>query len=312
MPSGSRVVVTGGAGFIGSHLVERLAARHEVVVLDQVAAEEATSLAAVKDRISYVRGDVCRQDEVDPAVSGADVVFHLAALISPAQSMREPERFNEVNTHGTLALLRAAKDAGVRRVVFASSCAVYGANPPPLREDLPLDLLSPYAVTKAAGELWCRLYRELGVETVALRLFNAYGPRQAAEGAYGAVIPTFLNAVMAGKTPTVYGDGEQTRDFVYVGDVAEAFERASTAGGVSGEVVNVGTGKPVSVNRLLAVVGDVLGEPSAADRAPPRAGEILHSFADPAKMERLLGFRPKVTLPQGLLATAESMRGRSR
>jgi len=308
---GLRVVVTGGAGFIGSHLVERLVARHEVVVLDQLAASEATNLRRVKDRITYVRGDVRRPEDVEAAVKGAEVVFHLAALVSPAESVKDPVRFNEVNTHGTLAVLRAAKASGVRRVVFASSCAVYGANPPPLAEDMALDLLSPYAVTKAAGELWCRLYHDLGAEAVALRLFNVYGPRQPAEGAYAAVIPKFLQMALAAKAPEIYGDGEQTRDFVFVADVAEAFERAATAEGVSGEAVNVGSGEPISIRRLLAVVCDILGTSVAAEPAPPRPGDIVHSYADVAKMERLLGFRPRVSLPQGLLATAESMRGRS-
>ena len=194
MVEGSRVVVTGGAGFIGSHLVERLAAKHEVVVLDLKPAKDAGNLAAARDRIEYRQGDVRRPADLEAAFRGAEVVFHLAALISPPESFRDPVAFNETNTHGTLAVMRAAKDAGVRRVVFASSCAVYGGNAPPLREDAPLDLLSPYAVTKAAGELWCRLYHDLGLEAVALRLFNVYGPRQDASGPYGAVIPKFLEA----------------------------------------------------------------------------------------------------------------------
>jgi UDP-glucose 4-epimerase len=307
MVEGARIVVTGGAGFIGSHLVERLASRNEVTVLDVVPRGKASNLAGVRDGIAYVEGDVRKQEDLERAFRGSEVVFHLAALISPAQSLAEPELFNEVNTHGTLAVLRAAKAAGVRRVVFTSSCAVYGANPPPLREDVPLDLLSPYAVTKAAGELWCRHYRDLGLETIALRLFNAYGPRQFASGAYGAVIPKFLHAVAAKETPVIYGDGEQTRDFVFVGDVAEAFDRAATAEGVSGEIINVGSGEPTSVNRLLAVVNDVLGAKASADWKPPRAGDIVASYADTSKAERLLGFRAKVSLAQGLLATAETL-----
>jgi len=303
---GARVVVTGGAGFIGSHLVERLAARNEVVVFDHAPRESASRLAAVKDRITYVRGDVRKAAELDAAVRDADTVFHLAALVSVPESFRDPVTVGEVNVHGTLHVLRAAKVAGVRRVVFASSCAVYGANSPPLREDARLDLLSPYAVSKAAGELWCRLYHDLGLETVALRLFNVYGPRQSAEGPYGAVIPKFLHAAKSGESPIIHGDGEQTRDFVYVADAAEAFERAATAEGVSGEVINIGSGTPVSVNHLLAVVGDVLETPMAADRQGGRPGDVRHSHADVAKMERLLGFRPRVALSQGLLAAAES------
>jgi UDP-glucose 4-epimerase len=310
MLDGARVVVTGGAGFIGSHLTERLAGRNEVTVLDLK--ERTPNLASVKDRIEYVRGDVRDPKDLARAFRRKDVVFHLAALVSVPESFRDPVAVNETNVHGTLGVMRAAKAAGVRRVVFASSCAVYGSNAPPLREEAPLDLPSPYAVSKAAGELWCRLYHDLGQEAVALRLFNIYGPRQSPEGAYAAVVPKFIVAALHRKRPVVYGDGEQTRDFVYVGDAAEAFERAATATGASGAAINVGAGEPITVNRLLAVVGDVLGKPLAAERKDAREGDIRASYADPALMARLLGFRPRVSLAQGLLATAESMRGRSR
>ena len=303
---GARVFVTGGAGFIGSHVVERLAVRNEVVAFDRVPPEAATHLVAVKDRIAYLRGDVRKPEDLEAAVKGADVVLHLAAFVSVPESFRDPVAVNEVNVHGTLGVLRAAKAAGVRRVVFASSCAVYGGNAPPLREDTRLDLTSPYAVSKAAGELWCQLYHDLGLEAVALRLFNVYGPRQPAQGPYGAVIPKFLHAAATGETPVVYGDGEQTRDFVYVADAAEAFDRAATVEGASGEIINVGSGQAVSVNRLLSVVADVTGKELRAERKDARPGDIRASFADPAKMERLLGFRPRVALEQGLLATAET------
>lgn len=312
MVEGARLVVTGGAGFIGGHIVERLAARNDVVVLDTVPASKARNLSAVKDRVTYVEGDIRNAADLKRAFRGAAYVFHLAALISPAESFANPEAFNEVNTHGTLAVLRAAKAANVRRVVFSSSCAVYGRGTPPLREDGPLDLLSPYAVTKAAGELWCRLYHGLGLETVALRLFNVYGPRQSAEGPYGAVIPRFLRAIAAKETPTIFGDGEQTRDFVYAGEVAEAFERAASSNGASGHVFNVGSGEPVSVNRLVAVMNDLFGTHATPEYAETRPGDIRASYCDTAKAERLLGFRAKVSLAQGLLATAESFRGRSR
>ena len=302
MSSGARVVVTGGAGFIGGHLVDRLAARNDVVVLDRLPASRAR-LPAKADGVEYVEGDIRSPEDLSRAFRGADCVFHLAALISPAESFAHPEAFNDVNTHGTLGVLRAAKDARVRRVVFSSSCAVYGGGTPPLREDAPLDLLSPYAVTKAAGELWCRLYHELGLETVVLRLFNVYGPRQSAEGPYGAVIPKFLRAITAKETPTIFGDGEQTRDFVNAGDVAEAFERAATAEGASGHVLNVGSGEPVSVNRLLAVMNDLFGSHAKPEYREARPGDIRASYADTAKAEQLLGFRAKVSLAQGLLAS---------
>lgn len=304
MIDGARVVVTGGAGFIGGHLVDRLAARNDVVVLDRVPRPKARH---VPGRVAYVEGDVRNPADLERAFHGATYVFHLAALISPAESFAHPEAFNDVNTHGTLAVMRAAKSANVRRVVFSSSCAVYGRSSPPLNEEESLDLLSPYAVTKAAGELWCRLYHELGLETVALRLFNVYGPRQSAEGPYGAVIPNFLHATAAKKTPTIFGDGEQTRDFVFAADVAEAFERAAVATGASGQVVNVGSGAPVSLNKLLAVMNDVFGTHAEAEYRESRPGDIRASYADTAKAERVLGFRAKVSLAQGLLAFAESL-----
>lgn len=306
MLDGARVAVTGGAGFIGGHLVERLAARNDVVVLDQVPMSEAQHLSALKDRITYVHGDVRKPEDLARAFRGAAYVFHLAALVSSAESFDFPERFNAVNTHGTLAVLRAAKDASVRRVVFTSSCAVYGGTSPPLREDGPLDLLSPYAVTKAAGELWCTLYHSLGLETVALRLFNVYGPRQSAVGPYGAVIPRFMRAIAAKESPTIFGDGEQTRDFVFVGEVADAFERAAVAEAASGHAVNIGSGNPVSVNRLLAIMNDVMGARVEPQYREARPGDIRASFADPSKAEGLLGFRTKVSLAQGLLASMES------
>ncbi len=308
MLDGARVVITGAAGFIGSHLAERLAARNTVVAFDRRAEPDTGNLAAVKGRIEYVRGDVRAPEDLARAVRGADVVFHLAAISAVPESFRDPIATNEVNVHGTLAVLRAAKVASVRRVVFASSAAVYGARPPPLPEDASFDLMSPYAVSKAAGELWCHLYHDLGSEAVALRPFNVYGPRQSPEG--GAVIAAFLRAARTGEKPVVHGDGEQTRDFVYVGDVVEAFERAATAAGVSGEAINVASGTGLTINGLLAALGDVLETPLAATYADVRPGDVRASFADTAKMGRLLGFRPRVTLAQGLLATAEWM-GRS-
>ena len=306
--TGARAVVTGGAGFIGSNLVEHLAPQNEVVVFDRTPQRSAANASPIGKDVEYIEGDVRKPLDLERAVKGAHIVFHLAALASVPDSFRDPVSVNETNVHGTLHVLRAAKAAGVRRVVFASSSAVYGAGHPPLREDAPLDLLSPYAVSKAAGELWCRHYNEIGIETVALRLFNVYGPRQRADGAYAAVIPSFLRAIAHGDAVSVFGDGEQTRDFVYVSDVAEAFSTAATANAVAGEVVNVGSGEPITIHGLLAVMGDVLGKEARVEVRDPRPGDIRHSFADAAKARQLLGFRPRVGLTQGLLATSESLR----
>ncbi len=304
MLRGKRLVVTGGAGFIGSHLVERLAPRNDVVVLDNLEVGRLENLAAVRKEIEFVKGSIRDPRPVRRALAGADVVFHLAALTSVAESQGEPLRYAETNVMGTLNVLTAAQDAGVRRVVFASTCAVYGRSTGALREDLVPDPLSPYAVTKLAGEQFCQALSEQGgTDTVALRLFNVYGPRQSADSPYASVVAKFCDAAARDAPATMFGDGSQTRDFVYVGDIADAFERAATARRTSGRAINLGSGRQTSIEELLHLVGEVRGRPLKVVRRPARRGEVRRSRADTALARAVLGFEAQVPLREGLLRT---------
>jgi UDP-glucose 4-epimerase len=304
---GKRIAVTGGAGFIGSHVVERLAGRNEVVVLDNLAVGRLQNLAGAKDRVEVVKGSILDPKAVKRALGDADAVLHLAALTSVPESLERPLAYAEANVMGTLNVLTAAQETGARRVVLASTCAVYGRATGPLREESPPDPLSPYAVTKLACEFFCRSAAASGgVEAVALRLFNVYGPRQSADSPYASVVAKFCEAATTGTPATLFGDGSQTRDFVYVGDVAEAFELAGTAKGVAGEVINVGSGQETSIADLVRVVGEIRGKPLEIVRKPTREGEVMRSRADPWKARSLLGFQAKVSLREGLRRTLDA------
>ncbi|HLB68497.1 MAG TPA: NAD-dependent epimerase/dehydratase family protein [Thermoplasmata archaeon] len=303
MLQGRRIVVTGGAGFIGSHLTERLAAHNEVVVLDDVSVGKLANLGHLQDRVRVVKGSILDMRAVKRAMDGASVVFHLAALTSPTESMEQPLAYAEANVMGTINILTAAREAGAQRVVFASTCAIYGRSPGPLREDLQPDPISPYAVTKLACEYFCRTLAGEGLEAVSLRLFNVYGPRQSPESPYASVVAKFCEAVRLRKKATLYGDGTQTRDFVFVSDVAEAFERAAEASGVGGEVINVGSGASTSIRELIRLIGDIRGRTLEFVPRSPRPGDILQSLADPTRARRLLGFEPRTSLKEGLRQT---------
>jgi len=307
MLRGKRLVVTGGAGFIGSHLVERLARRNDVVVLDNLEAGRLQNLAEVRKEIEVVKGSILDPRPVRRALAHADVVFHLAALTSVAESQKDPLRYAETNVMGTLNVLAAAQDAGAGRVVLASTCAIYGRSAGALREDLAPDPLSPYAVTKLACEQFCQgLSEEGGTDAVALRLFNAYGPRQPAESPYASVVAKFCEAATRDAPATMLGDGSRTRDFVYVADIAEAFERAATARRASGRAINVGSGRETSIAKLLQLVGEARGRPLKVVRRPARAGEVPRSRADTALARSILGFEAKVPLREGLRRTLAS------
>ncbi len=300
-------LVTGGAGFIGSHLVNALLdAGHPVRVLDDFSTGRRANL---DPRAELLEGDVRDADAVRRAVSGAGVVFHLAALASVTQSVERPLECNAINVEGTLGLLRAAARAKARRVVFASSTAVYGEAAPPVAESCPKRPISPYAASKLAGELLCATAAaHFGVETVGLRFFNVYGPRQDPSSAYAAVIPIFIGRLLAGRPLPVCGDGEQTRDFVFVGDVVDAMRRAAEAPKASGCVCNVATGRGVSVAELAFVIGRAAGTPPELEFLPARAGDIRHSWAEVAAAERDLGFRAATPLEEGLRRTVEWFR----
>ena len=304
----NKALVTGGAGFIGSNLVERLLREgSEVRVLDNFATGHRGNLADLASDVDVVEGDIQSYERVSNAVRGCDVVFHQAALPSVPRSIQDPLTSNSANVIGTLNVLLAARDAGARRVVFASSSSVYGANRElPKREDMAAVPISPYAVAKLAAENYCRAFHEVyGLETVAIRYFNVFGPRQDPLSAYAAVIPNFISAILDGRRPVVYGDGEQSRDFTFVDNTVDANLLAATVEGVAGEVVNVACGERISLNGLLGELAGISGEEVEADYLPGRPGDVPHSLADISKAGDLLGFEPRVGLRDGLAITFE-------
>jgi UDP-glucose 4-epimerase len=304
-----RVLVTGGAGFIGSNLVEACVhSGDEVRVLDDLSTGHRENLACVVGDVDWLEGSAADPDACRRAVAGCEIVYHLAALPSVPLSIEDPLRTHAANVVGTLCLLRAARDAGVRRVVYAASCAIYGrGGSEPRHEELPPDPLSPYAVQKYAGELYCRQFAALyGLQTVALRYFNVFGPRQDPASPYAAVIPIFIRALLRGEPPTIYGDGLQTRDFVYVKDVVEA-NRAAARGGreSSGQVFNVGRGEQHSLLEMVERIAKALDRERIAPLfLPERAGDVRTSQADIRKIQRLLGWTPRFSLEDGLRQTA--------
>lgn len=302
-----KALVTGGGGFIGSHIVMRLLDRgHEVRVIDDFSTGRKENLAGAAGRIDLREGDLRNPDAVRGAVEGVDWVFHEAALPSVARSVEDPLSTNAVNVQGTLQLLLAARDAGVRRVVYAASSSAYGDTPTlPKIETMPPSPLSPYALQKYAGEQYCVMFSRLyGLETVALRYFNVFGPRQDPAGFYSAVIPRFIVQLARGEKPTVFGDGEQSRDFTYIDNVVDANLLAAERSEAVGEVINVACGERITLNRLLAELRDILGVDTPAEHGPPRAGDVRHSLADISKAHRLLGYDPGIALREGLERTA--------
>ncbi len=308
--STTRVLVTGGAGFIGSHLVDALVGEgHDVVVLDDL---ETGFRANVHARARLVIGSVADEDAVRDAIRGCELVFHQAAHKAVLRSVEHPLVTDTVNTHGTLIVLQAARDAAVRRVVHASSSSIYGgAAPRPTPEDAPARPRSPYAVSKLAAEEYCRVFAELyGIETVALRYFNVYGPRQRPDATYAAVIPLFVDALLNGRDPEVHGDGLQSRDFTYVSDVVGANLAAARApaDACSGRVYNVAGGTAWTLLDVLRVLGELLAVEPHPRFVAPRPGDVRHSQADPGAAARDLGFRAATGLETGLGATVDWLR----
>ena len=305
-----KVTVTGGAGFIGSHLAAGLVGDgHEVVVLDDLSTGDA---ASVHPDARLVAADVCDAGAVLEAVAGAEVVFHLAAHRAIARSIDDPAGTDRANSQGTVTVLQASVEAGVRRVVYASSSSVYGdVAVTPVREDAPPAPVSPYAVSKLAGEHYCRVFGAIhGIETVALRYFNVYGPGQPSDGRYATVIPLFLDALLSGRRPIVFGDGSLARDFTYVDDVVAATVAAASAPAATGRIYNVGAGRPYSLLELLEVLGSLTGVTPDPVHEDARAGDVARTHADPSAAGRDLAFRPSVRLEEGLARTAEWFRAR--
>ena len=308
-------VVTGGAGFIGSNIVARLVSDGEDVrVVDDFSTGRPENLAEFADRIELLEGSICDEGLLARAFDGADYVLHQAALASVQRSVENPLASNEANVEGTVKVLTAARDAGVKRVVYASSSSVYGDTPElPKREDMKTDPLSPYAVSKLAGEHYCCVFDDLfEIETVSLRYFNVFGPRQDPESQYAAVIPIFVQRLLAGETPQVFGDGEQSRDFTYVENAVEANLLAATAEGAGGAVCNVGCGRRYTLNELLDSLRGLIASNVGAEYLEERPGDVRHSLADIEEARERLGYEPLVDFEEGLRRTVEWYRARSR
>jgi UDP-glucose 4-epimerase len=305
-------LVTGGAGFVGSHLVEALVeAGHLVRVLDNFSTGSTANLVDVQDRAEVIEGDVTDAEAVRQATRGAEVVFHQAALASVPRSVANPLATHAACATGTLNVLQAAREAGVRRVVYAASSSAYGGlTKLPKSEDDPTLPLSPYAAAKLAGEHYCAAFSQVyGLETVRLRYFNVFGPRQTPDSPYAAVIPLFLKAMLEGRSPHVHGDGQQSRDFTYVADVVQANLLAAEVPGVSGRVYNIACGRRTSLLELIGLINRLLHTDILPSYRDPRPGDVRHSQADIARAQTELGYRPRTDIEQGLRRCLDWMRG---
>ena len=303
-----KTLVTGGAGFIGSHLVDRLLRDgHEVRVLDNFATGRRENILPVSGDVELVEGDIQSYERVHRAVAGCEVVFHQAELPSIPRSVQDPLTSNATNVIGTLNVLLGARDAGVRRVVFASSSSIYGLNQTlPKHETLVPLPISPYGVAKLAGEGYCRSFHEVyALETVALRYFNVFGPRQDPLSQYAAVIPNFITALMAGEPPTIFGDGEQSRDFIHIDNVIEANVLAAESRRGVGDVFNIAAGQRTTLNELVDSLRTLLGSDLEPRYVAERLGDVKHSGADIGLAREVLGYQPPVSFEAGLRRTVE-------
>jgi len=295
------ILITGGAGFIGSNLAEELMKKHEVVIIDDLSTGMVENVENLD--VELVQGSITDPDMLKENFRGVDYVFHQAALPSVRRSVEEPVLANEVNICGTLNVLVAARDAGVTKVMYASSSSAYGDMPElPKREDMIPDPKSPYAVAKLTGEYYCRVFNEIyGLKTVALRYFNVYGPRQDPASDYAAVIPNFVNRIMAGNAPIIYGDGEQTRDFTFVRDVVQANVRAMESDATG--VFNVAAGTRISVNDLAGMIMGIIGNHLDCVHEAPRVGDVRDSLGDISKAHEGFGYVPRYGMEDGLKET---------
>jgi nucleoside-diphosphate-sugar epimerase len=313
------VLVTGGSGFIGSHLVEGLLQRGaDVRVLDNLTTGHRANLARVltgregQGKFTFIEGDITDRATVREAVKGVDYVLHQAALPSVQRSVEDPVISNLVNVEGTLNVLMAARDLGVKRVVYASSSSVYGDSPQlPKVEHMATNPFSPYAVSKLAAEAYCRAFtRVYSLETVSLRYFNVFGPRQDPNSLYAAVLPRFIEALLAKRAPVIYGDGTQSRDFTYIENVVQANLLALDAAGIGGEAFNIACGESVNLKVVLQFLAEFSGQLVKPEYQAPRAGDVKHSLADISKAALMLGYRPVIPFREGLKQTFEFYRQR--
>lgn len=306
----SKVLVTGGAGFIGSNLTEALLKLgHSVRVFDNFSTGKRENLIFDEkySSLDIFEGDICDLTTCQKAMNNIEYVFHQAALPSVQRSVEDPLISNSVNVEGTLNVLIAARDAGVKRMIYASSSSIYGDTPTlPKKEEMPPNPLSPYALQKYIGENYCRLFSQLyGLETVSLRYFNIFGPKQDPNSIYSTVIPRFIDALLHGCSPIIFGDGEQSRDFTYIDNVVQANILAMSIEHTHGEVMNIACGQRTSLNQLLNILQDILESKVSPDYKEPRKGDVRHSLADIRKGKKFLNYTPKVEIENGLRKTVE-------
>jgi UDP-glucose 4-epimerase len=300
-----RFLVTGGAGFLGAALANRLVqAGHQVHVVDDLSAGDA---ARLDERVVFTRGSVADRPKLWTLLQDVDCVYHLAARVMVSESILYPREYNDINVGGTVSLVEAVRDVGVKRIIFASSATVYGPQPvQPVTENVWPRPQVPYAVSKLAAEYYISVLGALnGIETVALRIFNAYGPGQRLPPVHAPVIPLYVKSILSGASLVIHGSGEQTRDFVYVDDVVEALAAAATVSGVNGSIINVGSGEETSINELVALVASVTGRAAEPLRSPAESGGVSRLCADLTAARRLLHYEPRVSLAEGLRLTLE-------
>jgi len=306
----SKALVTGGAGFIGSNLTGALLKQgHRVRVLDNFSTGKRENLVFDErySSLEIIEGEICDLTLCQRATKDIEYVFHQAALPSVQRSVEDPLGSNAVNVEGTLNILLSARDAGVKRVMYASSSSIYGDTPTlPKKEEMPPDPLSPYALQKYIGEQYCRLFDQLyGLETVSLRYFNIFGPKQDPASIYSAVIPRFIDALLKEHPPLIFGDGEQSRDFTYIDNVVQANLLAMSAEHLHGEAINIACGKRVSLNQLLNILKEIVGSKVSPVHEEPRKGDVKHSLADINKGKKILNYDPQVGIEMGLKKTVE-------
>jgi len=312
-----KILVTGGAGFIGSNLTEALLLRgHSVRVLDDFSTGKRENLIFDKDypSLEIIEGDIRDLSTCQKAVQGMEYVFHQGALPSVQRSVEDPGTSNAVNVGGTLNILLAGREKGVKRVMYAASSSFYGDTPTlPKHEEMPPNPLSPYALQKYIGEQYCRLFYQLyGLETISLRYFNIFGPKQDPNSLYSAVIPKFIDALLQGHPPIIFGDGEQSRDFTYIENVVQANLLAMSAEHLHGEAINIACGKRISLNQLLNVLKEILGSKQAPIYEEPRKGDVKHSLADIRRGKEIINYEPKVGIETGLKKTVDFFRDHKR